>query len=515
MAKASEPGAIAIVLGDQLDFDSPALRGCRHVVMVEAAEESLRIHSHRARTALFFSAMRHFAQSLTEIGMRVHYRRLEDAHEGSLVDQLFAVIKTLPPAAIQVLEPGDWRIEQALIEASRVAERDLQVLEDPQALCSRKEFGRYASKRSSLRMEFFYRDMRKRHRILIQADGEPEGGQWNFDVENRKAFGARGPSNKPAPIRFPPDETTKIVIDAIEKHVACLPGSCDSFAWPVNRDQALKALEHFIANVLPQFGPFQDAMWSGEPFLWHSLLGSSLNLRLLRPLEVIQAACSAYQNDPARYPLATVEGFVRQILGWREFMRGLYWLRMPEMAEANFFEHQAPLPAWFWTGDCGMNCLRETVKQTLDHAYAHHIQRLMVIGNFSLLAGLEPRHVANWFHAVYVDAIDWVHLPNVIVMALHAMGPSLSSKPYIASGQYIARMSNYCKRCDYRPALRDGPGACPFTVFYWDFLQRHRESMEKNPRMFHAMRQLKAMDPEKIERNAKQAELYRQSIETI
>lgn len=510
-----ESRTIALVLGDQLDLDSPALKGSHHVVMVEAAEESRRIHSHRARTALFFSAMRHFAQSLRERGLSVHYRSLEEAHQGSLVDQLLSVVATLPAAELRMLEPGDWSIEQSLIEACRSAGWNLQLLEDPHELCSRKAFERYASKRSSLRMEFFYREMRKRHRVLLKPDGTPEGGQWNFDLENRKAFGARGPSGVPAPLRFAPDSITQTVIDAVDQHLECLPGSSVNFSWPVNRDQALQALEHFVKHCLPQFGRFQDAMWSGEPFLWHSLLASSLNLKLLRPLEVIQAACSAYEDDPVRYPLATVEGFVRQILGWREFMRGLYWVRMPDMATANYFAHEAPLPDWFWSGNCQMNCLRETLRQTFDHAYAHHIQRLMVIGNFSVLAGLEPRQVANWFHAVYVDAIDWVHLPNVMVMALHAMGPSLSSKPYVASGQYIARMSNYCKSCSYQPALRDGQGACPFTVFYWDFLQRNRDGLEKNPRMFHAIRQLKAMNEVQVERNARQALDYRQSLESL
>ena len=506
---------IAVVLGDQLDLDSPVLQACSAVVMVEAAEESRRIHSHKARTALFFSAMRHFAQSLSERGYAVHYRHLEQGHEGSLVDQIMSMVDQLPKAGLRMLEPGDWSIEQAIKKACQAQNRPVEFVEDPHALCSRKDFARFAQKRSQLRMEYFYREMRQRHRILMHANGEPLGGQWNFDVENRKSFGVGGPKAVVASLRFAPDTTTKAVMAAIESHLPELPGSCEAFDWPVNRSQALQALAHFVDQLLPQFGPFQDAMWSGEPFLWHSLLASAINLRLLHPMEVIKAACSAYEHNPERYPLATVEGFVRQILGWRAFMQGLYWLNMPAMSRANYFGHQAPLPSWFWSGHCQMNCLKQTLLQTFDHAYAHHIQRLMVVGNFALLAGLEPKAVADWFHAVYVDAIDWVHLPNVMVMALHAMGPGISSKPYIASGQYIARMSNYCKQCAYRPALREGDRACPFTVFYWDFLKRNQALLEKNPRMFHAIRQLKVMDTATLSKNAQQAQRYRDTIDSL
>ena len=506
---------IAVVLGDQLDLESPALEACDAVIMVEAAEESRRVRSHKARTILFFSAMRHFAASLRERGLTVHYRSIEQGHQGSLVEQILELAGSQTDAGLRMLEPGDWSIEQAMREACQKQGRELLILDDPQALSSREDFKRYAHKRSQLRMEYFYREMRKRHQILMTPDGEPVGGQWNFDLENRKAFGVRGPSGLIPPLQLSPDPLTEVVIEAVEAHLSDLPGSSERFNWPVNRRQALEALDHFIKQVLPQFGPYQDAMWSGEPFLWHSLLASALNLRLLRPLEVIEAACCAYEQDPKQYPLPTVEGFVRQILGWRAFMRGLYWLNMPQMAQANHFNHHAALPSWFWSGQCQMNCLRQTLLQTFEHAYAHHIQRLMVVGNFSLLAGLQPKAVADWFHAVYVDAIDWVHLPNVMVMALHAMGPSLSSKPYIASGQYIARMSNYCKQCSYKPALRDGERACPFTVFYWDFLKRNQAELEKNPRMFHAIRQIKAMDAAQVANNAKQAQHYREALETL
>ena len=515
MDVAPAPHAIALVLGDQLDLDSPVLQACKDVLMVEAADESLRIQSHRARTVLFLSAMRHFADALRQRGFVVHYRKLEEGHDAPLVDQILSMLKAMPPASLRVLEPGEWAIEQALIAGCKAQGRALELIEDPHALCSRKDFARYAAKRSRLRMEYFYRDMRQRHRVLMDAEGQPLGGQWNFDTENRKAFGVRGPSGLPPPARFAPDSISSAVIDAVQTKLDRLPGSCAQFAWPVNRAQALKALDHFIEHVLPQFGPFQDAMWSGEPFLWHSLLASAMNIKLLRPLEVIQAACDAYARYPQRYALPTVEGFVRQILGWREFMRGLYWLHMPAMAQANHFDHHGQLPVWFWNGQSQMNCLRQTLEQTFEHAYAHHIQRLMVIGNFAVLAGLHPKAVADWFHAVYVDAVDWVHLPNVMVMALYAMGPELSSKPYIASGQYIARMSNYCKTCSYRPALRDSDAACPFTVFYWDFLQRHQASLEKNPRMFHAIRQLKAMSPPQLAKNAQQAQRYRERIEQL
>jgi len=321
--------------------------------------------------------------------------------------------------------------------------------------------------------------MRRRHEVLME-DGEPAGGRWNFDAENRAGFPKSGPGALPQPPQFAPDAITREVIALVGERFPQHPGSVDDFGWPVTRADALQALEDFVINRLPRFGAHQDAMWTAMPFGWHSLLSAAMNLKLLDPREVIAAAVAAWREGGA--PLPAVEGFVRQILGWREFVRGAYWLEMPGLLEANHFGHDRPLPAWYWTGDTDMNCMRESIGQTLRHGYAHHIQRLMVTGNFALLAGIAPRAVHEWYLAVYVDAVEWAELPNTAGMALYATGGRFTSKPYIASGAYIKRMSNYCTGCRYDPKLRTGPRACPFTTLYWNFLDRHEDRLARNPR---------------------------------
>jgi deoxyribodipyrimidine photolyase-related protein len=314
-------------------------------------------------------------------------------------------------------------------------------------------------------MESFYRTMRRETGVLMRGD-QPEGGVWNFDRENRGSFGRHGPGTVPAPPRFEPDEITREVLALVQARFPDHPGSLASFAWPVTRAQARQALDAFIRDRLPGFGQHQDAMWIDQPVLWHSPLSSSLNLKLLDPREVIAAAERAWRERALS--LAAVEGFIRQVLGWREFIRGVYWLDMPGLRSANHFRHGRPLPAWYWSGETRMNCMRQTLGQTLAHGYAHHIQRLMITGNSALLAGLSPQQVADWYLAVYVDAVEWAELPNTAGMALYANGGRFTSKPYAASGAYIRRMSNYCTGCGYRPQERTGPQACPITVLYWE-----------------------------------------------
>ena len=358
----------------------------------------------------------------------------------------------------------------------------LELREDSHFLCSRAEFAAWGGRLKSLRMEFFYRSMRVRHGVLMRADGTPEGGQWNFDEQNRAGFPRTGPGEIPPPAAFEPDDVVREVIALVGARFAGHPGRLERFAWPVTRAQALVALERFVEHRLPGFGRHQDAMWTDEPFGWHALLSSSLNLKLLDPREVIAAAEAAWRRDPQRYPLACVEGFVRQVLGWREFIRGVYWLDMPGLAQANHYGHERPLPRWWWTGETRMRCMQETLGQTLEHGYAHHIQRLMITGNFALLAGLSPQQVADWYLAVYVDAVEWAELPNVAGMALFANGGRFTSKPYVASGAYVKRMSNYCAGCPYDPAQRTGAAACPLTTLYWAFLDRHAAQFARNPR---------------------------------
>ncbi len=327
-------------------------------------------------------------------------------------------------------------------------------LPDPHFLCTREAFARWAQGKRELRMEFFYRWQRKQQRVLLDAAGEPEGGQWNFDADNRSGFPKAGPGEIEPPASFAPDAVTRDVIALVQRQFPQHPGALDDFGWPVTRAQALQALHRFIDTRLAQFGRYQDAMWTGTPFGWHALLSTSLNLKLLDPREVVTAAEAAYRAG--RVPLPSAEGFIRQVLGWREFIRGVYWHFMPQLAQDNHYGHRRALPRWYWTGDTQMACMRAVIGQTLQHGYAHHIQRLMVTGQFALLAQIAPQQVAAWYLAVYVDAVEWVELPNVAGMALHADGGRFTSKPYVASGQYIKRMSNYCAGCRYRPEERTG-----------------------------------------------------------
>jgi deoxyribodipyrimidine photolyase-related protein len=355
--------------------------------------------------------------------------------------------------------------------------------------------------------------MRQRYQVLMTASGEPEGGQWNYDAENRHGFGKAGPSAIPEPARFEPDAMTREVLQLVRERFTDHPGQLDSFAWPVTRAQALQALQHFITQRLPHFGPTQDAMWTNTPFAWHSLLSVALNLHLLHPREVITAAEQAYRA--ALVPLASAEGFIRQVLGWREFIRGVYWLDMPQLRTANHYQHQRALPHWYWTGDTHMACMRDVIGQTLRYGYAHHIQRLMVTGQFGILAELQPQQVCDWYLAVYVDAIEWVELPNTAGMALFANGGRFTSKPYIASGQYIKRMSNYCQSCRYKPEQRVGDNACPMTTLYWYFLDKHEASLTRNPRTALMARNIARLDVDERQQLRQQAHYYLDNLDTL
>ena len=476
---------LVIVLGDQLDLDASAFDGFDAATdaawMAEVAEESTHVWSSKPRTVLFLSAMRHFALELQAAGRPLHYRRLDAAdNRGSLSAQLQADIRRLNPARLVMTAPGDWRVLQAV---KAVAERfglPLDVREDRHFFASVADFTAHARRRKALRMEYFYREQRRRHGVLMDGD-EPAGGQWNFDADNREAFGAAGPGIVPPRARFEPDALTREVIALVERRFAGHPGRLDGFAWPVTRAQALAALHAFIGERLPRFGRYQDAMWPGDPWLHHSHLSAALNLKLLDPREVVAAAERAYRAGQA--PLPSVEGFIRQILGWREYVRGVYWTQMPDYLARNALGAREDLPAWYWTGATDMACLRDALAQTLAHGYANHIQRLMVTGLYALMLGVDPRQVHAWYLAVYVDAVEWVELPNTLGMSQYADGGVLGSKPYVATGKYIQRMSPHCSGCRYDPAQRSGERACPFTTLYWDFLLRHEALLARHPRM--------------------------------
>jgi len=485
---------LVLVLGDQLDLEAAALDGfdaaLDAVWMAEVAEEATHVWSSQPRTALFLAAMRHFAEAARRAGYRVHYTRLDDpGNRGSLAGELVAAIDRLAPEALVMTAPGDARVLKSLRDAAASRGMSLAVQENRHFLCTVRDFAIHARARRQLRLETFYRDMRRRHDVLMEGE-EPAGGRWNLDSENRQAFTRAGPADVPAPPRFLPDEITREVLTLVATRFAAHPGRLASFAWPVTRADALQSLARFVADRLPEFGRWQDALWPREPWLWHSQLSAALNLKLLNPREVIAAAEAAWRAGLV--PLQSAEGFIRQILGWREYVRGVYWTRMPGYLELNALEAHAALPGFYWHGRTPMACLSDAIGQTLEHGYAHHIQRLMVTGLYALLLGVEPREVHAWYLAVYVDAVEWAELPNTFGMSQAADGGLMASKPYIASGRYIERMSagSLCARCRFLPGERVGERACPFTTLYWDFLMRHESLLAANPRTVMQVRNL-------------------------
>ena len=505
---------LVLILGDQLDERSSALENfdpkTDAVWMAEVSEESTHVWTHKARIAMFLSAMRHFRQTLTDMGVTVHYRQLDDkSNKGTFAKELQAAVKKLAPQKLIVTEPGEYRVREALQDVAKDAGVDLEIRTDRHFLCTTEEFARHVEGRKSLRMEFFYREMRKKTGVLMNK-GKPVGGEWNYDSKNRDSFGKQGPGSVPAPKRFAPDNITKDVFRLIEKHFPDHPGQLDNFDFPVSAEDAETALRDFIEHRLPNFGKYQDAMWTAEPYLYHSRLSAAMNLKLLDPRTVIKAAEEAYQSGHA--PLPAVEGFIRQILGWREYVRGIYWLHMPAYLESNALGASQPLPAFYWTGDTDMACLSDAIGQTMTHGYAHHIQRLMVTGLFALLYGVNPQEVHEWYLAVYVDAVEWVELPNTVGMSQFADGGIMASKPYAATGKYIKRMSNYCSGCRYNPDKATGEDACPFTTFYWDFLQRHEEVLKQNQRMSLQVRNLEKKSEQELQAIRQQAEQLRKAL---
>jgi deoxyribodipyrimidine photolyase-related protein len=423
------------------------------------------------------SAMRHFAQALKDLGYSVRYIK---ASPLSIVEALKEQILLSKVKQVVCIEPGEWRLQQDLEVMAEDLELALDMRADDHFFCTAQEFREWVADKKELRLEYFYRLMRKKHHILIDAEGNPEGGQWNFDQDNRKPYPKKGPGLIDEPVKFESASITKEVLQFVQGTYADHPGSIEAFRWPVTRDEALAALDYFVEYRLRNFGVYQDAMWTDTPYGWHSILSSSLNLKLLNPREVIAAVLVAWKKYDL--DLSTVEGFIRQILGWREFVRGMYYLDMPKMAQDNYYDHRRALPKWYWDGQTQMACMQDAIGQTLKYGYAHHIQRLMVTGNFALLAQILPKEVCDWYLAIYVDAIEWVELPNTAGMALYANGGRFTSKPYIASGAYIKRMSNYCSGCKYKPEVRFGETACPVTTLYWNFLIDHRAEFESSPR---------------------------------
>lgn len=490
---------LMLVLGDQLDpravttfaltKDDDAL------LMIECAAESTHVPSHVQRTVLFLSAMRHYAADRKDAGWRVEYVTLDNAKNTHAFDtEIARALRRIQPEELVVLLPGERRVIDQIESACEAAGVPLRVEEDPHFLCTIDDFRRWAEGRKSLTMEYFYREMRKRTGHLMDGDN-PAGGEWNFDKQNRGTF--RQQPDPPDPPRFDPDGITREVFELVKEHLPDLPGSAESFAWPVTSAQATRALDHFIEHRLPSFGTYQDAMWTGQRTLYHSVLSPAFNLKLLDPRDAIEKAISAYESGDA--PINSVEGFVRQLLGWREFIRGVYWTQYQDPhAKTNALGHHGDLPEFYWTADTDMACMRDALSSVIEDAYGHHIARLMITGNFALIAGVHPGAVNDWYLGMYADAVEWVTEPNTLGMSQHADGGIVGTKPYISSGKYVSRMSNYCKNCRYDLNKRAGEDACPFNVFYWDFLRRHRGEFKSNRRMTMMLKNLDRLDDDEL-----------------
>ena len=485
-------GRLILVLGDQL---SPALSSLKagdrtgdRVLLAEVMAEASYVPHHKRKIAFVFAAMRHFAVQLRAAGWQVDYVTLDDpANTGSLAGEVRRALTRHDLAGVVVTEPGEWR----LLEEMR-GWPETELLPDDRFLADRHGFAEWAEGRKGLRMEHFYRLMRRKTGLLMEGD-QPAEGRWNFDAENRKPAG--GDLFMPRPPRFEPDAITREVLELVAKRFPDNFGSLDGFAMAVTRADAEAAFAHFLKHGLPQFGTYQDAMLAGQPFLYHAFISPQLNAGLLDPLALCRAVEAEWRAG--RVPINSAEGFIRQIIGWREFVRGIYWWRMPGYDRVNALAAHRALPSFYWTADTPMACVRACVEQTRDHAYAHHIQRLMVTGNFALLAGIDPHELHEWYLAVYADAYEWVELPNTVGMSQFADGGLLASKPYAASGAYIDRMSDYCRSCAYDVKARAGPKACPFNLLYWDFIFRHRERLARNPRMAQMVRTWDRFAPEK------------------
>jgi deoxyribodipyrimidine photolyase-related protein len=489
---------LRLVLGDQLSHAISSLSDLAPgdiVLMAEVLGECTYVRHHAKKLVLVLSGMRHFAAELTARGVSVEYVRLDDpANSHSLRGEMLRALAAHGADRVVVTEPGEWRLMEDMRVWHEAAGRAVDIREDDRFLCPHRRFRAWADGKSTPRMEFFYREMRRRHAVLMEPDG-PSGGKWNFDAENRKKL-PPGVALPPIP-RFAPDAITREVMALVSARFTNHFGAVDGFAWPVTAGDAGVALDDFIAHRLADFGDWQDAMKADAPFLFHSLISTSLNLGLLTPLDIVGRAEAAYRAGAA--PINAVEGFVRQILGWREYVRGIYWLNMPHYAQRNALDATRRLPGFYWTGETRMRCLSQAIGQTREHAYAHHIQRLMVTGNFALLAGLHPDAVDAWYMIVYADAYEWVEMPNVRGMALFADGGIVGSKPYAASGAYINRMSDYCRGCDHDVGDATGPRACPFNFLYWDFMARHAARFAGNQRMAMPLRNLERMPRARIE----------------
>lgn len=506
---------LILILGDQLSHKISSLSeadvGQDEILMCEVRDETEYVGHHKKKIAFIFSAMRHFAEELREKGWKVHYTKLTDPdNSGSFTGELTRHVEKLCPERVTLTEPSEWRVQKDLSAWANTQNLRVDFCMDDRFICPIDDFISWAENRKNLRMEYFYRDMRKKTGFLMEGD-DPVGGKWNFDHENRKP--AVDDLFMPKPIQFRPDDLTEDILDLVEAEFPDNFGTLRPFHFAVTRAEALRALNQFVDEALPSFGDYQDAMLANQKFLYHSILSPYINVGLLSPIEVCEKVEQAWHDGHA--PLNAVEGFIRQIIGWREYVRGIYWFSGPEYVDSNALKAETPLPSFYWTGDTKMRCVRLAVEQTRDEAYAHHIQRLMVTGNFALIAGIDPHEVHEWYLAVYADAFEWVEAPNTIGMSQFADGGKLGSKPYASSGAYINRMSDYCEGCHYSVTTKTGDGACPFNSLYWDFLIRNRDKLKDNGRLKRSYFTWDRMSKEKRSDYLKTAEDYLSDMESL
>jgi len=509
---------LRLILADQLNPLHPWFKtvddSTVHVFM-EVRQETDHILHHAQKVLAMFAGMRDLARQLREAGHRVRYVGIDDpSNRHAFTDNLDALVTHYGATHIEYQAPDEWRVDDQLArwaEAQRTAGLHVAMVDTDHFLTTRHEAAEIFAKRKQWLMEHFYRQMRLKHRVLLDAEGQPEGGQWNYDHDNRKPW--PGHPAEPADWRTPHDHSA--LWAAIEAAGVKTFGDpqADRLAWPLNRAEALQHLQAFVAHALPHFGDYQDALTGKAWRLFHSLLSFALNVKMLHPREVIEAAEAAWRAG--HVPLAAAEGFIRQILGWREYVRGVYWAQMPGYDERNHFGHALPLPQWFWTGDTKMACMAQAVGQSLREAYAHHIQRLMVIGNFALLAGLDPQAVHRWYLGVYIDAIEWVELPNTLGMSQFADGGLLATKPYVSSAAYIDRMGDHCQGCHYKKKERLGERACPFNALYWDFHLRHDDKLRRNPRIGMVYRNIDKMDAAERDAIRTQAQAVQARLDSL
>jgi len=471
------------ILGDQLSFDISSLDGADAattiVLMMEVVEEATYVAHHRRKIAYIFSAMRHHAEALRAHGWHVDYVALDDAgNAGSFTGEVVRAAERHKAERITVTEAGEWRVQAMLESWETITGLPTEIRRDKRFLASKAAFGKWMEGRTTPRLEHFYREMRRASGILVE-DGKPTGGQWNYDKDNRKGLSGRPDVHLPP--HFAPDAITKDVLALVEARFGDHVGNLDNFGFAVTAEQAAEAEAWFLDHALPYFGDHQDAMVTGEPILWHAHLSPYINSGLIDPVALCRKVAERYEKGWVA--LNSAEGFIRQIIGWREYVRGIYWWAGPDYVDRNFLEAERDLPGWYWTGETDMHCLAQAIGQTLELAYAHHIQRLMVTGNFAMLIGADPKQVHRWYLEVYADAYEWVELPNTLGMSQFADRGLMGSKPYASGGAYINRMSDYCGHCRYDVTKRTGENACPFNALYWDFLDRNRKKLGNNNRL--------------------------------